>query len=72
MAIDALERWYLERPEDLQRYLNQIVPCMTDYLMEVEVVELTEARSRQSANKSTLQSGSIKHNGEKGIRVNYL
>ncbi|XP_002965996.2 DNA-dependent protein kinase catalytic subunit [Selaginella moellendorffii] len=35
IALDSLQRWYNLHPKELQKQLQDIVPCLRDYLFEV-------------------------------------
>jgi hypothetical protein len=43
--MDALERWQMMFPKELQRWLPQIVPCFNDYLVQVETTEVSESEN---------------------------
>lgn len=45
VSLDALERWQKTFPDKLQQWLPQIVPCLNDYLFEVEKVDVSEGES---------------------------
>jgi len=45
VALDALERWQKAFPDQLQEWLPQIVPCLNDYLFDVEKVDVSEAET---------------------------
>ncbi|KAG0609962.1 hypothetical protein M758_7G027900 [Ceratodon purpureus] len=70
VALDALERWQTAFPDQLQLWLPQIVPCLNDYLVDVEKVDVSEAEtplategastSAPTANVSRTQLAQIK------------
>lgn len=45
VALDALERRQFFFPDQLQQWLPQIVPCLNDYLIDVEKVDVSEAET---------------------------
>ncbi|XP_024384636.1 uncharacterized protein [Physcomitrium patens] len=42
VAMDSLERWQAAFPEQLQHWLPQIIPCLNDYLVDVEKADVSE------------------------------
>lgn len=56
VALDALERWQTAFPDQLEQWLPQIVPCLNNYLVDVEKVDVSEAKTSLSEGASTSAS----------------
>lgn len=80
VALDALERWQTTFPDQLQQWLPMIVPCLNDYLVDVEKVDVSGAQTSletegastsapTTANVSRVQLAQIKRARAKDAQV---